>query len=709
MRQAIFLIALCLGAGSPGTTGAASAVFAGDPVDGSGAPYEILPGFPLVQAGPDGRLGTADDIVDASRIGDIDLVVRSGSPPATATLPAPTAAGARPVGVAGPVSAGGSPIAFTAFLSNGATGATAPAGQLLAAADMNGLPVVVAAFPDLDGDGVIGPSALDGPGDDHLELRELEPVGRGLALFAGGVARGQIAVRAGLPPSQGGLTVLLAGMALTGPFDAGFFEGAVPTGPAIATALPFLPERDLGRLIRDRASAAGPDRTLQQVIRFAAAPDSPAFTLSLDGSVPSVDAAVVHSQPATRTSLRPDIGQAIAAGATTDVVLASHGRNAKRRLRLFATDRWGNPADPPPGFVVTLHASAPSDIRIRPGRATIDGVSPTAAGLRVSVSARSGTADGSAHTVTIERDGAVVDRLACTVDARLNARPDLTVPTDATPTLQAAIASATDRNLDGTITIAVKPGRYRETLTITRALTLRGEDAATTVLQGDGTAPVVRVTAANVTLRGLGAVGGGSGFALEADSALVADSRAWRNQGAGVLVSGPGAQILRSAAVENGGDGVLVGATTGAVCADSALVGNGGAGVSLVSAQGARVEASTLADNVEDGVLLTETTDALVLGNRSTMNLGAGIALDGAVGGQIAGNLCATNHDDGLKTDQTVATLVSGNTLTANGKYGMFVRRSTGDDFAAAAGVQAPIGDNVAADNADGPLFVRPD
>ncbi len=97
------------------------------------------------------------------------------------------------------------------------------------------------------------------------------PVGRAAAVLSGGVAHGTLAVRRGLPASQGGLPVALVAMALTGPFDPGFFDGAIPSGPAIATALPFLPQRDLSRLIRDRAVPAGPDTTLQDLVQFSAA------------------------------------------------------------------------------------------------------------------------------------------------------------------------------------------------------------------------------------------------------------------------------------------------------------------------------------------------------------------------------------------------------------------------------------------------------
>src|SRR6185369_8724228 len=153
-------ILLVLASGAPAT--AASAVFAGDPVDPStGTPYEILPGQPLVTAGPDGRLGTADDVVDPTVIGDIDLVVRLGAVPADGTIPDPAPARGGVVTATAGLRGQAVAIPFHVYLSDGAVGAGRPYGNLLPAADMAGLPVIVTLFADRDADGFIGPTGKD--------------------------------------------------------------------------------------------------------------------------------------------------------------------------------------------------------------------------------------------------------------------------------------------------------------------------------------------------------------------------------------------------------------------------------------------------------------------------------------------------------------------------------------------------------------------
>src|SRR5262249_56971525 len=85
------LVAMLLIAAMPAAA-AQLPVFASDPIDPTtGAPYIILPGVPLVNPGPYGRVGNGDDIIDPSIIGDVDLVVRTGAGYAGGPIPSPQA------------------------------------------------------------------------------------------------------------------------------------------------------------------------------------------------------------------------------------------------------------------------------------------------------------------------------------------------------------------------------------------------------------------------------------------------------------------------------------------------------------------------------------------------------------------------------------------------------------------------------------------
>src|SRR3989454_1881778 len=298
-------------------------IFDNDPVDSStGRPYPILPGTPLILPQPDGKYDPP--IVDSSTTGDVDLVVRAGTMMAGPSIPSPSAS-PRTAVAGGAVMASGSGIPFTVVVSDG-SGAT-PSGNPLLGPEMDGMPVLVAAFADLDGDGVVGPTSADdgGAGDDARELQESDYlVGRQVALFHNVVAQGTLFVWNGAPASAGGLRVVLTALAYVGPFNPSFFFGAVPDGPPVATRLPFFPRYDPDHVVEanGRGGLAEPEHRLGIELEPAFEPpvDDPElgtpFALPTNGSSPTIDRVAVYRGPLSRMRfVRPSSAAGVPVGA----------------------------------------------------------------------------------------------------------------------------------------------------------------------------------------------------------------------------------------------------------------------------------------------------------------------------------------------------------------------------------------------------------
>ena len=373
---------------------------AGDPID----PEEdeesaaIVPGAPWILPGPDEVFGTADDVFVPGVRGDIDLVVRvrpadfrQGFPP-----PSPLRRPLFPT-VAMPFG-WGLPISFAVVPSDGDP--SLPAGRPVVPDYFQGLPVLVLAFADLDGDGFIGRTHLDGETEDlALETLELYPVGRRYAVPRGNVAEGTLNVSVGRP---GGVRIALAAAALLGPFEnpnlpcAGchswpspaadrlfipLIEGGdvEPEGSFVMTHLPFLPDTDVDYIDTGRDLVpAHPDSRVAVQVEIALLPDpsdprvGEAFTLPLDGSSPSIDVAVAYSGLARRAGLalpvdpvgwRPTAGRIVrptvdAAGQHAVVEIVQRMElTAPTEFRAVPLDDLGNVANWLTGGPVTLLAS----------------------------------------------------------------------------------------------------------------------------------------------------------------------------------------------------------------------------------------------------------------------------------------------------------------------------------------------------------------
>ncbi len=426
-RFGIVLLLVALG----GPASAAS-IFDGDPVDpATGRPYAILPGVPLILPQP----GRPDDfsppIVDPSVRGDVDLVVRAAHLGVGPLMPPPVPV--PPTAVAGGVRiAAGTEIPFTVIASTGGPGLGAP----LATTELDGLPVVVVVFADLDGDGLVGPTDADpaGAADNGRELQEADfVVGRQVAFFSRGVAQGTVAVTKGAPASAGGLAVVLGAMAYVGPFRGGFFFGNVPDGPGVATLLPFFPRLDPDRLIEGNGSGgrAAPDVRLGVEIENAFDPlasdpllGTP-FALPTNGTSPTLDRAIVRSGPVSRVAcVRPsvlasypsDTETALRRGAGGALIepldsidLADDGPGGGVRVRLVPLDVLDNVTDPPAGTTAILLAGpglaiTSPDTDTNPARETV--ALPTAAGLEITLDDTGGSRDsGTASVLTIVTAG----------------------------------------------------------------------------------------------------------------------------------------------------------------------------------------------------------------------------------------------------------------------------------------------------------------
>ena len=354
----------------------AQPVFDGDPVDpASGRPWVILPGMPLVDPGPDGRYGTADDVLDPTLIGDVDVVLRTGGTYSGGPIPPPAAGvAAAPRIVAGGRHGGsGTIVPFQLVVSNGVL--PPPAGEPLLGPELDLRRGLVMAFADLDGDGVIGPTAAAAPADLEIERQEvLSFAGRAMAEMTAGVAAGELAVSMGAPASMGGLGMIVAGGVVTGVTPPGFGDG-----PWIATRLPFMLPLDPSQVVGggepgDPVDPIGiVDLELSPEGIFFPPPNHPVigtpYALPLDGSSVSNDLLRSESGKVSGAAFGRAIDPATFVAAWGKVVRVSVDASGNRMLLedaraltlpadgpgntetilVYPADLVGNPTDPPPG------------------------------------------------------------------------------------------------------------------------------------------------------------------------------------------------------------------------------------------------------------------------------------------------------------------------------------------------------------------------
>lgn len=385
-RALTFVTVLALTLAMTSSAGAQQ-VFSSDPTDPvSGRPYPILPGLPLLLPGADGDFGTLDDVINTGITGDVDLAVRVGTIVGS-SVPAPAGAVGGPT-IATVVAGGGSTgtggeIDVTVLVSDGS--GSPPYGGVITNADLDSRPLVIYAFPDLDGDGAVGPTDFDGSIDNALERQEATAyVGRQVGSLSAGRHFGSLGIHVAAPASMGGLRVVLSAGVYTGTDSGAQYSDGTP----VFTLWPYLPPLDPKSVVGNGTSPA-PDPNVPSEIEFSPeknylpTPGTPLvgmpFAMPTDGSEPSTDQFVAISGPVhaaaffeevdpsffrsvSRVWLRPAPNMAGGARvlvlAANELELLADGAATQRNLRLLPVDLLGNIADPDSGgFAVELIAS----------------------------------------------------------------------------------------------------------------------------------------------------------------------------------------------------------------------------------------------------------------------------------------------------------------------------------------------------------------
>lgn len=265
----------------------------------------------------------------------------------------------------------------------------------------------------------------------------------------------------------------------------------------------------------------------------------------------------------------------------------------------------------------------------------------------------------------------------------------LTVP-DNFPTIQAAIDGAKDVK-----TILLRPGVYRESISLKDGIHLVGENAGTCkIVPPDGAAVLLLARGVRgcvvekLTLDGTDAVDRNvrsDGIAIS-DSEIKVSGCAIRGMtGNGIVVHGSdtAAEIVGNQVESNALQGILLLRTgSGVVLSKNEIRNNKGAGIRFSDSAAGMAEDNLSEQNGDSGILAEDVaTNVTLQSNRCLHNQKSGIAFTGAARGTATGNTCEENGESGLAGigEGTAPEFVK-NTARRNVRYGIYFANGADGD-----------------------------
>ncbi len=276
--------------------------------------------------------------------------------------------------------------------------------------------------------------------------------------------------------------------------------------------------------------------------------------------------------------------------------------------------------------------------------------------------------------------------LALTATATAVTAQDAVVPTDFA-TIQAAVLSATDVDLNGSIDIQVLAGTYAEAILVLRDdISLTGEDAATTIIDGGGAANVIHVERSNrFSIQGFTVTSTGEANGLDfsrSDDATVAGNIFDGNRHGIRLDRSNNALVELNEVGASKAAGIKVTRSQGAIVMMNSVHDGLSTGIDIRGVASTQVDDNVLTNNLGTGIRIRRTDGAnSVMGNTITGCLDNGMEIREAVSTLVLNNTISGGLSNGIRLRDTAQSLFSGNVVTGNQGYGVRMRDAVNDDW----------------------------
>ncbi len=280
---------------------------------------------------------------------------------------------------------------------------------------------------------------------------------------------------------------------------------------------------------------------------------------------------------------------------------------------------------------------------------------------------------------------AVTSRLAERTLAERAQRSDAIVVSGRTlvvgPGGYATIGEAVAEARDGD-TVLVRPGTYRETVTITRAITLRGDgDREQVVVEFEGAECLVlhETTAAvtNMTFRGGGTT---DDEGWDAAIRIVGGAPTLSNlelvESCGIVVGQQGSPVIRGCVIRDGqGPGIVVHDAAAPRIEDNEIFGNALPGI-VVGGEGTAplIRKNTIRDGQSGGISVHDAAAGTIEANEIFGNTGTGIMVLGAgTAPLIRKNTIRDGQANGVSVHDAAAPRIEANEIFGNAFAGIAV------------------------------------
>lgn len=205
-------------------------------------------------------------------------------------------------------------------------------------------------------------------------------------------------------------------------------------------------------------------------------------------------------------------------------------------------------------------------------------------------------------------------------------------------------------------TISVHNGTYYEQVSINKSLSLIGESAKSTVIDGNWTGDVVTILANDVVMEGF----------------TVRRSQIFPSY-AGIRIEGSSRVLISQNRVVNNYRGIAFYSSSNNSVVDSVVSNNSIDGLGFFSSSSNAVSGNVVSHNFVNGIAFYSSNNNTLLSNTVSHNSVDGITFSSCVNNLISRNTISFNGNDGITLSSCINNTISANTISSNSLSGLIL------------------------------------
>jgi parallel beta-helix repeat protein len=234
-------------------------------------------------------------------------------------------------------------------------------------------------------------------------------------------------------------------------------------------------------------------------------------------------------------------------------------------------------------------------------------------------------------------------------------------------------------------TIFVYNGTYYEHLIITKLISLQGQNKHDTIIDGNQTGDVIKITANNVnitefTIQNSGSTSGESGIHVYSSSGNNINHNIIKDNYAGIFLYDSNNNTLTNNSITNNYYGISLSASNTNTISENTISSNTKSGIYISDSSNATISDNNILKNDEFGVAFIASSNSRFTGNDISLNNKYGIYLFNSNNNNFSDNNISSNQEFGIWLSKSTKNLLADN-IFSNDKFGIYVTNSTHNIF----------------------------